>query len=125
MEVKFQKALFAWEKDEMVRLVNLLQLALTTSLYQEDRAAWKASSLGIFSTASMYNWLESANGPISKTSRLLWQNIAPPKVQFFGWGALERKGQDLCVPKANRHPQWKYQYLLWGVFLGLQIIFLF
>lgn len=91
MEVKFRKALFAWEKDEMVRLVNLLQLALTTGLYQEDRAVWKASSSGIFSTASMYNWLESANGPISKISRLLWQNIAPPKVQFFGWGAWKGK----------------------------------
>ena len=48
-----------------------------------DSLAWKASSSSMFTVSSAYN--RSSVGQGLGTSRLIWNNISPPKVQFFGW----------------------------------------
>ncbi|GMP35715.1 hypothetical protein CsSME_00008056 [Camellia sinensis var. sinensis] len=39
----------------------------------------------LFSVASVYSWSESLLGPVVAVAGSIWNNFAPPKVQFFGW----------------------------------------
>ncbi|XP_028085089.1 uncharacterized protein LOC114286192 [Camellia sinensis] len=48
-----------------------------------DSLVWKASSSGMFTVKSVYNRNYAAQG--SEDVRWIWQNLSPPRVQFFGW----------------------------------------
>ncbi|CAL5401403.1 unnamed protein product [Camellia sinensis] len=82
-KLSFRRNLRVWEEVEMERLQSIL-FSYDPSLSEKaDALAWKASSSGVFTVNSMYN--RRCVEQCLETSRLIWNNISPPKVQFFGW----------------------------------------
>ncbi|GFZ18817.1 hypothetical protein Acr_27g0005560 [Actinidia rufa] len=50
-----------------------------------DRLIWQGCSLGKFSVKFIYNIASSSHSSVDETFKLSWQNVAPPRVQCFGW----------------------------------------
>lgn len=50
-----------------------------------DSLSWVADSSGLFSVASAYKGCELSLATNSKIADLIWKNVSPPRVQFFGW----------------------------------------
>ena len=46
---------------------------------------WKSSNTGMFTVSSMYSLLRNEDSTKIGLSELIWNNVAPHKVQFFGW----------------------------------------
>ena len=49
------------------------------------RLIWQGCSSGKFSVKSIYNIASSSHSSVDETFKLIWQNVAPPRVQCFGW----------------------------------------
>lgn len=80
---RFRRALLGWESDELIRLGDFLNTAGYGLSERADRLQWVASSAGQFSVSSLYSMLETS-GSCSIT-KIIWNNLSPPKAQFFGW----------------------------------------
>ncbi|CAL5420590.1 unnamed protein product [Camellia sinensis] len=81
--LRFRRGLRSWEEDELERLRAYLiahEPILTDSV---DSLVWKASISGMFTVQSVYSRNDAAQG--SEDVRWIWQNLSPPRVQFFGW----------------------------------------
>ena len=46
---------------------------------------WNASNQGAIRSCDLFCWLQSNRGPVVSMPKLIWNNITPPKVQFFSW----------------------------------------
>ncbi|CAL5349898.1 unnamed protein product [Camellia sinensis] len=80
---RFRRALLGWESDDLIRLGDFLNTAGYGLSDRVDRLQWVASSSGQFSVSSIYSLL-ATSGSCSVT-KILWNNLSPPKAQFFGW----------------------------------------
>ena len=45
----------------------------------------KDNSSRFYSVKSVYDWLVSNSAENFEFSKIIWKNLAPPKVQFFVW----------------------------------------
>ncbi|KAL7222094.1 hypothetical protein ACSBR1_023915 [Camellia fascicularis] len=79
----FRRPLRAWEVAEVGRLSTMLNAVRTSLADSEHCLRWIASSSSEFNVASIYNRNEV--GVLSDVSSLIWNNLSPPKSQFFGW----------------------------------------
>lgn len=87
----FRKSLFEWEMEELDRLKRLLCSVPELRVNATDNLKWNADSSGVFTVSSAYHWCESSLGPTYRVSECIWKNVAPPKVQFFGWLTWKRR----------------------------------
>lgn len=84
-QFSFRRPLRAWEKEEVKRLVEVLEDVPTLRVNIDDQAWWNADPSGSFSVSPARRWSESAQGPSLRITKLLWGNGAPPREKFFGW----------------------------------------
>ncbi|KAF5933212.1 hypothetical protein HYC85_029383 [Camellia sinensis] len=97
--LSFRRFLLVWEEEEAKRLFNLLNNAPPLCPNRSDELKWRADPTELFSVASAYKWCESHMGPVVPVADLIWNNFAPPRVQFFGWLAwlVKRSAQVLML----------------------------
>lgn len=88
---EFRRTLLAWKEEEVLRLVCLLRSAPDLCSEKPDALKWTAESSRVFSAASAYKWSESLLSLVTAITGSIWNNSAPPKVQFFGWLAWHGK----------------------------------
>lgn len=69
--------------DELGRLCAMLNAESFALFEAEDILCWKASPSGEFSVASLYS--RNVVGVSFEVPSLLWNNLSPPKMEFFGW----------------------------------------
>ena len=50
-----------------------------------DSVVWRRLDSKVYSVKSMYEWQESWDGAEVGIMKLVWGNVAPPKVKCFGW----------------------------------------
>lgn len=87
--LRFRRALLSWESDELISLEALLNSVGSGSSDRDDCLQWLANTYGQFSVSSLYSLLMPFTHLL--VSKLLWNNIYPPKVQFLGWLAWKRR----------------------------------
>ena len=79
---------------------------------RQDQLIWQGCSSGKFSVKSIYNIAISTHASVDQNFKLIWQNVAPPRVQCFGWltylgrvktaeflfrlGIIQDEGEALC-----------------------------
>lgn len=80
---RFRRALLGWESDELLRLGDFFNTAGFGLSERVDRLQWMASSSGQFSVSSLYYMLDTSES--CSVTKIIWNNLSPPKVQFFGW----------------------------------------
>lgn len=101
---------------EIETLADLNELLATsdvgTALGRLDQLVWKGSSSGRFSVKSIYDSASSHHLNVDESFKLIWKNVAPPRVQCFGWltyigriktseylfrlGIIQNEGEALC-----------------------------
>ncbi|XP_028056986.1 uncharacterized protein LOC114260979 [Camellia sinensis] len=81
----FRRPLLAWEDEEVLKLNDLLQNAPRLNEGVLDSCSWLARPSGAFIVASTWKWVEASQGPDFTVTRSIWNNLAPPKVQFLSW----------------------------------------
>ena len=84
-EVAFRRSLRDWEEEEYRKLIQLLQEVRVDKEGVEDSIRWVAEKSGLFSVRSMYDRMVVDSRTKFEFSKLIWENSAPPRVQFFGW----------------------------------------
>lgn len=84
-QLQFRRNLLDWEEEELQRLSGLHVSSPIIRLDLEDSCSWLASSSGQFSMSFVWRWWATAKGPDLKVPAGVWDNLAPPKVQFFCW----------------------------------------
>lgn len=87
----FRRSLLVWKEEEAYRLSSLLSTAPTLCSTKPDELLWCADPSKLFTVSSVYKWTESLLGSAIPVAASIWNNFAPPKVQFFGW--LARLGK--------------------------------
>ncbi|CAL5340992.1 unnamed protein product [Camellia sinensis] len=87
----FRRRLYDWEEREVSRLKELLISASNCSDNLVDKPVWLAEGSGMFSVSSVYRSEVVSLGPILITSKLVWNHLAPPKIQFFSWLAWKNR----------------------------------
>ena len=87
----FRRRLYDWEEREVSRLKELLISGSNCSDNLVDKPVWLAEGSGMFSVSSVYRSEVVSLGPILITSKLVWNHLAPPKVQFFCWLAWKNR----------------------------------
>ncbi|KAL7262113.1 hypothetical protein ACSBR1_000488 [Camellia fascicularis] len=87
----FRRRLYDWEEREVSRLKELLISGSNCCDNLEDKPVWLAAGSGMFSISSVYRSEAVSLGPSFFTSKLVWNNLAPPKVQFFCWLAWKNR----------------------------------
>lgn len=78
---------------------DLLREAPTLSLGSEDSCKWLANPEGSFTVAAVWNWWMYSKGPTLSVTKVLWKNLAPPKVKFCGWLAWRGRLKTAAVLK--------------------------
>ncbi|XP_028066878.1 uncharacterized protein LOC114269715 [Camellia sinensis] len=86
-----RRPLRQWEVEEAFRLTDILTAAPRLSLGVKDNPRWLDCKPGQSFVASLYRNCDLGSGVAASTSRLVWINYVPPKVQFFGWLAWKHK----------------------------------
>ncbi|XP_028112042.1 uncharacterized protein LOC114310295 [Camellia sinensis] len=81
----FRRLLFAWEEEELQNLVVYLHRAPSLRTQVGDSCTWLAYSSRAFSIVSMWSRMDSSKGSNLRIAKTIWNNIAPPKVQFMTW----------------------------------------
>ena len=81
----FRRPLLAWEEEDLARLRSALLVHPPIRQHQRDKMVWKANSSGIFSVNSLYSWYQQSLGDSIPYLKFVWNKLAPPKAQFFGW----------------------------------------
>lgn len=80
---------------DLASLLNLLMLGPEVRPRQVDKLVyqlvWLVAASGEFSVSSLYKYVVDSLGPSLRTSKLVWLNYIPPKVQVFGWLAWKKK----------------------------------
>ena len=67
------------------RLGSQLQQAPLLINGRNNCLVWKASTSSMFAVHSLYMLLDADLGLKINVLDLAWKNVAPHKVQFFGW----------------------------------------
>ncbi|CAL5368616.1 unnamed protein product [Camellia sinensis] len=99
----FRRPLFAWEADDLATLNNLLNQAVAGLSNRDDCLRWLASSSGQFRVSSLYNLSMYSGSFEFEVTKLLWNNVSPPKAQFLGWLlGLEGEIKNLWFPSKTR-----------------------
>ncbi|CAL5391723.1 unnamed protein product [Camellia sinensis] len=81
----FRRPLFAWEEEELSRLLMHLSSTPLLRANVADCLTWNADTSSCFSVLSSYQWFEVSFGSTCLISRSLWKAPASPRAQFFGW----------------------------------------
>ncbi|XP_028053421.1 uncharacterized protein LOC114257814 [Camellia sinensis] len=81
----FRRPLFAWEEEELSRLLVHLSSTPLLKANVANCLTWNTDTSGCFSVSSAYQWFELGFGSTSLISRSLWKAPSPPRAQFFGW----------------------------------------
>ncbi|XP_028101954.1 uncharacterized protein LOC114301226 [Camellia sinensis] len=87
----FKRPLLAWEEEEVQKLNDLLQNVPRLNEGVTDSCSWVAHPFEEFTVASTWKWMEASQGVDCTVTRCIWNNLAPPKVQFLSWLALRGK----------------------------------
>ncbi|XP_028104622.1 uncharacterized protein LOC114303669, partial [Camellia sinensis] len=90
-KLNFRRALFQWEMKELGRLNLLLLNAPVLRFGRMDSIRWKANKFGFYTVDSAYSWNVLPSKVISTVTGFILKNVAPLRVQFFGW--LSWKGR--------------------------------
>ncbi|CAL5363617.1 unnamed protein product [Camellia sinensis] len=88
-----RRRLFEWEDREVSRLKVMLQSVTGLGDDQEDNVSWLAGGSGQFSVSSAYQSEVVSLDPLLSTWKLVWNKLAPPKVQFFCWLAWKNRAK--------------------------------
>ncbi|CAL5355404.1 unnamed protein product [Camellia sinensis] len=83
--LSFRRPSLAWEDESVHNMQVLLGDGPSLRHGMEDRMSWKASSQGVFKAKDLFYWWQSNRVPDLFMPRFIWNNISPPKVQFFYW----------------------------------------
>ena len=83
--LSFKRPLLAWEEEDLGRLRTTLLVHPPISHHQSDKLVWKANSSGIFSVSNLHSWFQQSLRDSIPFLKIVWNKLAPPKVQFFGW----------------------------------------
>lgn len=82
----FRRSLYDWESVSLTELRNLLDNSgVAASFDSPDKLVWQGCASGRFSVKSIYNLAVSSSSNQDIIFDLIWKNIAPPRVQCFGW----------------------------------------
>ncbi|CAL5440634.1 unnamed protein product [Camellia sinensis] len=90
----FRRPLLAWEEEEVQKLNDFLRNAPSLQEGVVDSCSWLAHPSEEFTVASLWMWMEARQGVDLTVTRCIWNNLAPPKVQFLSW--LAWKGRIKC-----------------------------
>lgn len=82
---RFRRSLHAWEEVELNRLQLSLGNGPNLRVGYRDNLVWKPDQFGHFKVSYQYNWLQFTNSPVSEAHDMIWNNLSPPKAQFFAW----------------------------------------
>lgn len=83
--LSFRRPLRFWEEAEVNRLYILLAEAPSLRPTVPNSIRWQRSPTGQLTVVAVRDWLAAHHGPKLLLPSLLWDNVAPPKVQFLGW----------------------------------------
>lgn len=86
----FRRNFYDWEKVEVNRLVVVLKDAPSLRINVEDCATWNGSA-GSLKASVLYKFSDSPFGPHLTLGKFVWNNVLPPKVQFFSWLAWRNR----------------------------------
>ncbi|XP_028120243.1 uncharacterized protein LOC114317681 [Camellia sinensis] len=89
-EVCFNRRLRDWEKEEVVRLVNLVNNISELRADKVDALCWRAEKLGCFSVSSVYRWCENSLQPtdFGTISKMIWQSVSTLGAKAFVWNGV-------------------------------------
>ncbi|XP_028083384.1 uncharacterized protein LOC114284637 [Camellia sinensis] len=90
----FRRPLLAWKEEEVQKLNDFLRNAPSLQEGVVDSCSWLAHPSEEFTVASFWMWVEARQGVDLTVTRCIWNNLAPPKVQFLSW--LAWKGRIKC-----------------------------
>ncbi|XP_028075237.1 uncharacterized protein LOC114277538 [Camellia sinensis] len=90
-DLSLRRPLLQWEGKESSKLTNLLRAAPVLFSGEKDKPRWLPCQTGQSFVASLYKHCVLGFGVFESSSRLVWINYLPPKVQFFGWLAWKHK----------------------------------
>ncbi|CAL5393987.1 unnamed protein product [Camellia sinensis] len=94
---QFRRSLFAWEVEEVKKLQELTKDMPRLKVNLCDGVQWTASTTGVFTVASVRDWLQKNSGTSLQVTRLLSNNLAPPKAQFLSWLAWRGRVKSAVV----------------------------
>ncbi|XP_028102574.1 uncharacterized protein LOC114301812 [Camellia sinensis] len=80
-----------WELEELKRLRIILLNAPSIRDGMVDRLKWNAENSRVFTVAFAYKWSAASVEASTNLVGCIWKNLAPPKVQFFGWLAWKER----------------------------------
>lgn len=85
-DLQFRRRLYDWEVEILTELCQILDNSgVEATVGSNDTLIWKANSSGVFSIKSMYE-LVNSQAILSNTAYdLIWRNVAPYRIQCFGW----------------------------------------
>ena len=112
-DFQFRRELLEREIEALADLnVLLVSSDVGATLDRPDQLVWKGSSSGRFSVKSIYDSASSHHLNVDESFKLIWKNVAPPRVQCFGWltyigriktseylfrlGIIQNEGEALC-----------------------------
>ncbi|CAL5387765.1 unnamed protein product [Camellia sinensis] len=89
----FNRMLRNWEKEEVVRLVNLVSNTLELRADKVDTLCWVAENSGCFSVSSAYRWCENSlqSSDFGTISKMIWQSVSTPRAKAFVWLAWRQR----------------------------------
>ncbi|KAL4334108.1 hypothetical protein GQ457_07G014090 [Hibiscus cannabinus] len=85
--IELRRPLFTWEREVWDSFRSTLDCA-TKGLCSSDALVWKADVSGIYNPKSFCLITSSQGANTEIVWNLIWQNIAPPKVEAFLWRAI-------------------------------------
>ncbi|XP_057484663.1 uncharacterized protein LOC130771052 [Actinidia eriantha] len=82
----FRRPLLVREVEALDDLNDLMAVSgVEINLDRHDQLVWQGCPSGKFSVKSIYEKAFSSHSAVDETFKLLWENVAPPRVQCFGW----------------------------------------
>ncbi|GFY80587.1 hypothetical protein Acr_01g0003960 [Actinidia rufa] len=109
----FRRPLLAREVEALEDLNELMAISgVEINLDRHDQLIWQGCPSEKFSVKSIYEKAISSHSAVDETFKLLWENVAPPRVQCFGFlsylgrvktfeyllslGIIQNEGEALC-----------------------------
>ncbi|XP_028113473.1 uncharacterized protein LOC114311529 [Camellia sinensis] len=89
----FNTMLRDWEKEEVARLVNLVNNTPKLRADKVDALCWGAEYSGCFSISSVYRWYENSLQSLDfgTISKMIWQSVSAPRAKAFVWLAWRQR----------------------------------
>ncbi|KAK8479753.1 hypothetical protein V6N12_053029 [Hibiscus sabdariffa] len=89
-EIHLRRRLFDWEVPSWNELLALLS-SFHSSRLGRDWLQWIGSSDGIYSIKAMKAQLYSSHSSVVNWEKVVWNGLAPPKVEAFMWLILHER----------------------------------